>query len=75
MKSLYVSLNSVDKVKEFVNTVGAIEGDVLLSCGRYVIDAKSIMGIFSLDLSKKLRLEIMDWKEEYIVPLEQYMSE
>lgn len=75
MKSLFVSFDSVDKVKDFVNTVDAIDGDVLLSCGRYVINAKSIMGIFSLDLSKKLKLEIEDWKEDYIVSLEQYLSE
>lgn len=67
MRSFSVSLNSIDKVKEFVREVSNIEGDVLLSSGRYIIDAKSIMGIFSLDLSKPITLEVEDWKEEYIM--------
>ena len=45
MKTVRISLNSIDKVKSFVS-------------GRYVIDAKSIMGIFSLDLSKPIDLNI-----------------
>lgn len=51
-----------------------IEGDVLLCVGKYVIDAKSIMGIFSLELSKPLRLEIENWKEEYRATLEKYLN-
>ena len=75
MKSLCVSLESVDKIKDFVNTMNNIEGAVFLSGGLYTVDEKSIIGIFSLDLSKKLNLEIEDWKEEYIVPLKKYLSE
>lgn len=73
MRSFSVSLNSIDKVKEFVRKVSNIEGDVLLSSGRYIIDAKSIMGIFSLDLSKPITLEVEDWKEEYDLLLEKYL--
>ena len=51
-----------------------IEGDVFLSTGRYIINAKSIIGIFSIDLSKKLELEIESWKEEYRILLEKYLS-
>ena len=58
MKTINISLNSVDKVKTFVNTISSLEGDFDLSSNRYVVDAKSIMGIFSLDLSKPLRLDI-----------------
>lgn len=58
MQSVMISLNSIDKVKHFVNTITQYDGDFDLSSGRYVIDAKSIMGIFSLDLSKPLRLDI-----------------
>ena len=50
-----------------------IEGDVLLCVGKYVIDAKSIMGIFSLELSKPLRLEIENCKEEYVEILGKYL--
>ena len=58
MKTLQISLNSIDKVKSFVNDITRFENDFDLVSGRYVIDAKSIMGIFSLDLSKPIDLNI-----------------
>ena len=58
MKTVQISLNSIDKVKSFVNTITQYEYDFDLISGRYVIDAKSIMGIFSLDLSKPIDLAI-----------------
>lgn len=73
-KSFEILLGSVDKVKAFVNDMSKIEGDVFLCVGKYVIDAKSIMGIFSLELSKPLRLEIENWKEEYAAILEKYLD-
>ena len=53
MKTVQISLNSIDKVKSFVNDITKFDYDFDLVSGRYVIDAKSIMGIFSLDLSIK----------------------
>ena len=58
MKTLQISLNSIDKVKSFVNDITRFENDFDLVSWRYVIDAKSIMGIFSLDLSKPIDLNI-----------------
>lgn len=58
MKTVKISLNSIDKVKSFVNEVTKFDTDFDLVSGRYVIDAKSIMGIFSLDLSKSIDLNI-----------------
>ena len=58
MKTIKVSLNSIDKVKQFVNDINRYSYDFDLVSGRYVIDAKSIMGIFSLDLSKPIELNI-----------------
>ena len=58
MKSVEISLNSIDKVKSFVNEIAKFDSDFDLVSGRYVIDAKSIMGIFSLDLSKHITLNI-----------------
>ncbi len=58
MKSVKISLNSIDKVKSFVNDLTKFDTDFDLVSGRYVIDAKSIMGIFSLDLSKPIDLNI-----------------
>lgn len=58
MKTVQISLNSIDKVKSFVNTISQYYYDFDLISGRYVIDAKSIMGIFSLDLAKPIKMEI-----------------
>ena len=59
MKTVRISLNSIDKVKSFVSElVRYSDVDFDLVSGRYVIDAKSIMGIFSLDLSKPIDLNI-----------------
>ena len=58
MKTIKISLNSIDKVKSFVNEITKYDYDFDLVSGRYVIDAKSIMGIFSLDLSKSIDLNI-----------------
>ena len=58
MKTVHVLLDSIDKVKGFVNTISTCEGDFDLTSSRYVIDAKSVMGWFSLDLSSELRLMI-----------------
>ena len=60
MKTVKFTLNSIDKVKAFVNDVSKFTTDFDLVSGRYVIDAKSIMGIFSLDLSKPIDLNIHD---------------
>ena len=58
MTSVTVNINSIDKVKRFVNAITSFDNDFDLVCDGYVIDAKSIMGIFSLDLSKNLTLNI-----------------
>ncbi len=58
MTTVKISLNSIDKVKSFVNDVTRFDCDFDLISGRYIIDAKSIMGIFSLDLSRPIDLAI-----------------
>ena len=58
MKTVMISLNSIDKVKSFVNDITKFDYDFDLVSGRYVIDAKSSLGIFSLDLSKPINLHI-----------------
>lgn len=57
MTTFNISLSSINSVKNFVNAVNKYDFDVDLTSGRYVVDAKSIMGIFSLDLSKPIILE------------------
>ena len=54
----YVNLNSIERVKNFVNQIINIESDVDLIYGRYTLDAKSIMAIFSINLNNKLKLVI-----------------
>ena len=64
MKTVHISLNSIDKVKAFVNEITKFDNDFDLVSGRYVIDAKSIMGIFSLDLSKPIELNMLALTDE-----------
>ena len=58
MKSVTIKLSQAEEVKEFVNTVNRYEYEMDLRAGRHVVDAKSILGIFSLDLSKPISLEV-----------------
>ena len=76
MKTVQISLNSIDKVKSFVNAITQYEYDFDLISGRYDIDAKSITGIISLDLSKPIDLaihaennmdEIMETLKPYLI--------
>ena len=59
-----IKLDSIEAVKTFVNKVNLYSGDVDIVSGRYTIDAKSIMGIFSLDLTKPLTVVIHNKDEE-----------
>jgi phosphotransferase system HPr-like phosphotransfer protein len=59
-----IYLNSFDKIKNFVDLTNQLDCDIDLISGRYVVDAKSIMGIFSLDLSKPIEVKIMNSKDD-----------
>ena len=67
MKTVEISLNSIDKVKSFVNDITRFDAEFDLVSGRYVIDAKSIMGIFSLDISKPITLNIHTENDEKLI--------
>ena len=58
MKTVKISLELAQRVKEFVNITQACDYEIVLKSGKYVVDAKSILGIFSLDLSQPLTVEI-----------------
>lgn len=62
MRQVQICLNTFERVKNFVNLVSKYESNFDISSGRYMIDAKSIMGIFSMDLSKPVTLQIHDDK-------------
>lgn len=75
MKSVKISLGMAENVKKFVNIVSSYPFDIDIRSGRFLIDAKSLLGIFSLDLSKPVVIEIysddcgklLDELKEFIV--------
>ena len=58
MKAVNIKLSLAENVKSFVNIANRYPYDIDLRAGRHVVDAKSILGIFSLDLSKPITLEV-----------------
>ena len=75
MNTFQILLSSINDVKNFVNTVSKYDYEIDLTSGRYVVDAKSIMGIFSLDLSKPIKVEIHnDNCEDLISELKPYIQ-
>ena len=72
-----VMLNSIEKVKQFVNVTSKVDGDVFLQSGRYIIDAKSIMGIFSIDLTKPLEMSFEkcsdEEKNKYLEKIQEFL--
>lgn len=77
MLEVKISLNSIDKVKSFVNDISGFNAEFDLVSGRYVIDAKSIMGIFSLDISKPIDLNIHTENEveDIMAAIKPYLAE
>lgn len=70
-----VDLKSIQSVKDFVNATNNFTGDVTLKSERYVVDGKSIMGIFSLDLSKPITVEVTpeEKTEEFKKTVEKFL--
>lgn len=67
MKTTKIRLNGVDDIRAFVNAVAMYEYDIDLRGGRYVVDGKSIMGIFSLDLSAPIEMVVYGDKEDELI--------
>lgn len=69
MQEVQVSLSTIEEVKKFVQTLTRFEGDFELISERYVVDAKSILGLFSIDLSKPvlLRIDVEENKREEVL--------
>ena len=63
---MVISLNNIEKVKNFVNKISEVDANVDLESGRYVVDAKSIMGIFSLDLKKPITVKVLRGDEQLV---------
>lgn len=64
MKSIMIKLETIEDVKDFVSIMAQFKGYFDLASGRYVVDAKSVMGIFSMDLSRTLELRILETNEQ-----------
>lgn len=76
MKTFMIKLNTLEEVRKFVNTVTAFEGDIDLKSGRYTVDAKSIMGIFSLDLLSPVEMTIhCDKCDDIVAKLKDFIVE
>ena len=76
MTTAQILLNTMEAVKEFTVIISGVEGEVDLVLGRYVVDAKSIMGIFSLDVSEPLELRIhkgQEQAEQILEKLQKYL--
>ena len=69
MQEVQISLSSIDEVKQFVQRITLFDGDFELISGKYIVDAKSILGVFSIDLSKPvvLRIDVEKTKMEEVL--------
>lgn len=78
MREVQILLKSIADVKKFVQTITMFDGDFELISGKYIVDAKSILGLFSVDLSKPviLRIEGDDSKlNEVLEAIKEYKTE
>lgn len=78
MREVQILLKSIADVKKFVQTITMFSGDFELISGKYIVDAKSILGLFSVDLSKPviLRIEGDDSKlNEVLEAIKEYKTE
>ena len=71
MKKMYVAINTINKVTEFVQKASQVDGDVICTKGRYTIDGKSIMGVFSIDISEGIMVEYQETATDF----EEYLSQ
>jgi phosphotransferase system HPr-like phosphotransfer protein len=70
-----IKLETIEKVKKFISVIVNFANDIDIVSGRYVINAKSLLAIFSLDLTKELKLVIHDATEQDTERLEKVMEE
>lgn len=71
MKKMYVAINTINKAIEFVQKASQVDGDVICTKGRYTVDGKSIMGVFSIDISKGIMVEYPETATDF----EEYLSQ
>ena len=72
---VYILLNTFDKIKKFVDITTHLEYELDLISGRYVVDGKSILGVFSLDLIHPIQVNIPGQPDYYPVELSEFIIE
>ena len=65
MKNMLISIKGLNDVYKFIQTAQTVDGDVTITRGRYSVDAKSILGVFSLDLSQDVTIEYPESATEF----------
>ena len=75
MKTVYVNLNGADTVQRFVKTLTALNGDFELVENNITLDARSLMGIFSLDLSHPIMLRVYNASAENMQAIKPFLEE
>ena len=75
MQNVYVQFSTVMDVKRFVESISSLEGDFDLIDGMYVVDARSLMGICGMDLSKPIQLRIQKDSKKAMQAIEKFIVE
>jgi len=73
MRTVHINLPTAEAVQDFVVQISSLDGQFDLLSNKYVLDAKSLMGIFSLDLSKPLKLRIENDTEKAMQAIERFI--
>lgn len=73
MSKVLINLDTFEKIKKFISMTERLDYDLDLISGRYVVDGKSIMGIFSLDLSRPIEVNILNYNGDYPKELEEFL--
>lgn len=66
MLSLEVKLSSVDDIRDFVDRCCELDCEIDLAAGRYIVDAKSLLGVFSVDLTRNLELSVYSDDKDHV---------
>ena len=75
MQEIRVQLKAINDVKDFVEIVSRFQGEAVMKTGKYVIDAKSILAIYSLDLSNPVTLSLENPGREELDSLQRFIVE
>lgn len=75
MQQVYVSLTTAKQVQRFVKTLTPLHGDFELVSGKYVLDARSLMGVFTMDLSQPILLKVYDASADNMSAISPFLSD